>query len=48
MIEHLVTKGTIDEDILLSLEKKDDMQEAMIAAVKVRIGGGKDEGRSDV
>ena len=48
VIEHLVTKGTIDEDILLSLEKKDDMQEAMIAAVKVRIGGGKDEGRSDV
>ena len=48
VIEHLVTKGTIDEDILLSLEKKDNTQEAMIAAVKVRIGGGKDEGRSSV
>ncbi len=48
VIEHLVTKGTIDEDILLSLEKKDNTQEAMIAAVKVRIGGGKDEGRSNV
>jgi len=48
VIEHLVTKGTVDEDILLSLEKKDDMQEAMIKAVKARIGGGENAGRSNV
>ena len=47
VIEHIVTKGTIDEDILTSLEKKDNSQEAMIAAVKVRIGGGERESRSD-
>lgn len=46
VIEHLVTEGTVDEDILRSIEKKDNTQEAMINAVKARIGGGKDEGRS--
>lgn len=46
VIEHLVTEGTVDEDILRAIEKKDNTQEAMIAAVKARIGGGKDEGRS--
>jgi len=48
VIEHIVTKDTIDEDILVSLEKKDNSQEAMIAAVKVRIGGGERESRSNV
>ena len=48
VIEHIVTAGTIDEDILLSLEKKDNTQEAMIAAVKARIGGGESESRSNV
>lgn len=46
VIEHLVTEGTVDEDILHAIEKKDNTQEAMINAVKARIGGGKDEGRS--
>ena len=48
VIEHLVTEGTVDEDILRAIEKKDNTQEAMINAVKARIGGGKDEGRRDV
>lgn len=48
VIEHIVTAGSIDEDILLSLEKKDNTQEAMIAAVKARIGGGESESRSNV
>lgn len=46
VIEHLVTEGTVDEDILRAIEKKDNTQEAMIKAVKARIGGGTDEGRS--
>jgi SNF2 family DNA or RNA helicase len=46
VIEHLVTEGTVDEDILRAIEKKDNTQEAMINAVKARIGDGKDEGRS--
>ena len=39
VVQHLVTKGTIDEDILSALEKKDTSQEALLAAVKARIGG---------
>ena len=38
-IQHIVTRGTIDEDVLAALEKKDCNQEAIIAAVKARIGG---------
>lgn len=48
VIEHIITTGTVDEDILLSLEKKDNTQEAMISAVKARIGGGENESRSNV
>lgn len=44
VIEHLVMEGTVDEDILRAIEKKDNTQEAMIVAVKARIGGGTDEG----
>lgn len=47
VIEHLVTVGTVDEDILSALERKDNMQNAMIEAVKARIGGDKDDGGSD-
>jgi len=47
VIEHLVTKGTVDEDILVSLEKKDVTQESMIVAVKARIGGKADESGKD-
>jgi len=39
VIQHLITKGTIDEDVLLALGKKENTQEALIEAVKVRIGG---------
>lgn len=38
-IQHIVTKGTIDEDVLLALECKDVTQEALLRAVKARIAG---------
>ena len=47
IIEHLVTEGTVDEDILRAIEKKDNTQNAMIEAVKARIGGMADDGRSN-
>ena len=47
IIEHLVTEGTVDEDILRAIEKKDNTQNAMIEAVKARIGGMTDDGRSN-
>ena len=39
VIHHLITKNTIDEDIMKSLKRKDKIQEALMKAVKVRIGG---------
>ena len=39
VIHHILTKGTIDEDILKALERKDVSQSALIAAVRARIGG---------
>lgn len=48
VIHHLVTEGTVDEDILTAIEQKDDVQEAMIKAVKVRIGGAVHDSRADV
>ena len=39
VIEHIVTRGTIDEEVLKALEKKDTNQERLIDAVKARIGG---------
>lgn len=38
-VQHIVTKGTIDEDVLKALEKKNLTQEELIASVKARIGG---------
>ena len=38
-IQHLITRGTIDEDVLKALEKKDCTQEAILAAVKAKLGG---------
>lgn len=38
-IHHIITKGTIDEDVIKSLKKKDKIQEQLINAVKARIGG---------
>lgn len=42
VIQRLVTKDTIDEDILAALDKKDCTQEALLAAIKARIGGKND------
>lgn len=39
VIHHLITKNTIDEDIMKSLKRKDKTQEALIKAVKAKIGG---------
>ena len=39
VIHHLITKDTIDEDIMKSLKRKDKTQEALMKAVKARIGG---------
>ena len=47
VIAHLITEGTVDEDIFLALERKDNTQSAMIEAVKIRIGGMADDGRND-
>lgn len=43
-IQHIVTKGTIDEDVLKALQKKDCTQEAIMMAVKARIGGSVESG----
>jgi SNF2 family DNA or RNA helicase len=37
-IHHIITKGTVDEDVLAALASKDVTQEKLIAAVKARIG----------
>jgi SNF2 family DNA or RNA helicase len=37
MIHHLIVRGTIDEDMLDSLDGKHDMQEALLNALKKRI-----------
>lgn len=39
VIQHIVTSGTHDEDVMRALESKDMRQSALIAAVKARIGG---------
>ena len=39
VVEHLITKGTVDEDVMDVLEKKDATQSALIDAVRARIGG---------
>ena len=36
-IQHLITKGTIDEEVLRALQKKDCIQEALLSAVKVHL-----------
>lgn len=37
-IHHIVTKDTVDEDVLAALEQKDMTQERLIHAVKARLG----------
>ena len=39
VIQHIVTEGTIDEDILKALADKDDAQDRLIKAVKAQVGG---------
>lgn len=41
IVEHIITKGTIDEDVLDALKNKRQMQDALIHAVKANIGGRK-------
>lgn len=36
-IHHLVVQGSVDEDVISALEKKDNCQEALLQALKVRI-----------
>lgn len=48
VIHHLITMGTVDEDVILTLEKKDVRQNALIQAVRARIGGIRDECRNHV
>ncbi len=40
IIQHIITAGTQDEDIMKALEQKDMSQETMKAAVKARLKGG--------
>lgn len=37
-IQHIITAGTIDEEVLKALEEKDCTQEALLKAVRARIG----------
>ncbi|MGU8073240.1 SNF2-related protein [Streptococcus suis] len=39
VIQHIVTEGTIDEEILKALGNKDAQQERLIEAVKAQVGG---------
>lgn len=39
VIQHIIAEGTVDEDVMTALERKDVNQAALINAVKVRIGG---------
>ncbi|MGQ7498277.1 SNF2-related protein [Streptococcus suis] len=39
VIQHIVTEGTIDEEILKALENKDAQRERLIEAVKAQVGG---------
>ncbi len=37
-VHHIITKGTVDEDVMAALEEKDVTQEKLIAAVRARLG----------
>ena len=39
VIQHIITKGTIDEQILKTLQRKDKTQSDLIDAVKADLGG---------
>ena len=36
-IHHIITKGTVDEEVMKALDEKDVTQEKLIAAVKARL-----------
>ena len=38
VIHHIITKSTIDEDVMKALKRKERTQEALMSAVKARIG----------
>ena len=39
IIQHIVTKGTVDEKILKALKEKDETQSALMTAVKAELEG---------
>ncbi len=39
IVQHIITAGTHDEDVMLALERKNTGQSALIEAVKARMGG---------
>ena len=39
VIQHIVTKGTVDEQILQALQRKEQTQTALLNAVKAELGG---------
>ncbi len=41
VIHHIITKGTIDEDIIRALKRKEKVQSDLIAAVKAKLKEGK-------
>lgn len=43
IIHHIISKDTIDEDVMKALKKKEKVQGNLIDAVKARIGGGKND-----
>lgn len=45
VIHHLVTKGTIDENVMVALAKKDTGQAALLRAVKAKLGRFENEHR---
>lgn len=44
VIHHLITEGTIDEQVVKALKKKDGTQAALIDAVRVNLKGGESHG----
>ena len=41
MVQHIITTNTIDEEIVKALIRKENIQTALIDAVKANIKGGK-------
>ena len=42
VVTHIIADGTVDEQILIVLEGKESMQNALFEAVKVKLGGKED------